>query len=87
MKAIYEKFEDYPLNVPSLKKVSKKLEELIEELKECGSFKTANSVYKKWNKYTSQLETDMSVIMVRYTTDVNNVVYKRAQEKLSLIHI
>lgn len=85
MKVTYEKFEDYPLNVPTLKRVSKKLEELIEELKECGSFKTANSVYKKWNKYTSQLETDMSVIMVRYTTDVNNIAYKRAQEKVDEI--
>lgn len=40
------KFEDYPLNVPSLKRVSAKLEGYIKDLKECGSFNTANPVFK-----------------------------------------
>ena len=79
------KFEDYPLNVPSLKRVSAKLEGFIKDLKECGSFNTANPVFKKWNKYVNQINSDMSVIMTRYTCDVNNIAYKRAKQKLDEI--
>ena len=82
MKELNLKFEDFPLNVPSEKRIVKKLESLIAELEECGSFLTAKPVIKKWNKYMEELSTDASVISVRYSLDTRNSVYKKAQEKL-----
>lgn len=75
------KFSEYPLIVPSEKKISAKLEELLKELKSCGSARTAAVVIKKWNKYTSTLSTQSSVIYVLYSCDTKNIAYKRAQEK------
>ena len=75
-------FEEYPLHVPSEKRVSAKLESLINELEECGSALTAKNAVKHWNKYMMDLGTDMSVIQVRYTLDTRSKVYKNAQERL-----
>ena len=76
------KFEDFPLNVPSEKRIVKKLESLIQELEECGSALTASQVIRHWNKYMTQLQTDQSIIYVRYSCDTKNPVYKRAQERV-----
>lgn len=78
-------FEEYPLNIPNEKKVSKKLESLLQELEECGSALTAKKAIKHWNKYMSDLATDMIVIEVRYSIDTTNETYKKAQEKLDEI--
>ena len=75
-------FEEFPLNVPSEKRIINKLDSLIQELEECGSAMTATLAIKHWNKYMTQLSTDMSVIMVRYTCDTKNPVYKRAQDRV-----
>ena len=37
-------FEEFPLNVPSEKRIINKLDSLIQELEECGSV----SVYTSW---------------------------------------
>ncbi len=76
------KFEDYPLRVPSEKRVVAKLESLINELEECGSATTAKAVIRKWNKYSEDLQTDMAVIGVRYSLDTRSKVYKNAQDKI-----
>ena len=76
------KFEDYPLRVPNEKKVSAKLESLIQELEECGSATTAKVAVKHWNKYSEELGTDMGVIGVRYSLDTRSKVYKNAQDKI-----
>ena len=76
------KFEDFPLNVPSEKRIVKKLESLIQELEECGSALTASIAIRHWNKYMTQLQTDQSIIYVRYSCDTKNPVYKRAQERV-----
>lgn len=75
------KFEDYPLNVPTEKKLVAKLEELVKEIRECGSILTAREAIKHWNKYMSQIQTDMSIIYVRYSCDTTNAQYKRAQAR------
>ena len=49
MKDLDLKFEEYPLNVPSEKRLVNKLESLISELEECGSFLTAKNAVKHWN--------------------------------------
>ena len=76
------KFEQYPLRVPTEKRTINKLESLIKELEECGSANTAKLAVKHWNKYASELATDVSVIQVRYTLDTTNKVYKNAQDKV-----
>lgn len=75
------KFSEYPLIVPTEKRMTNKLEKLIEELKECGSARTASLVIKHWNKYMEELSTQMSVIYVLYSCNTQNVAYKRAQDR------
>lgn len=82
MKDLNLKFEDYPFNVPSEKKTIKKLESLIEELEECGSYLTAKTAIKHWNRYSDELNTDASIISVKYSLDTRNPAYKKAQDKL-----
>ena len=75
-------FEQFPLRVPSEKKISAKLEDLIKEVEECGSYLTAKTAIKHWNKFGNELATDATIIQVRYSLDTKNPVYKRAQDKL-----
>ena len=82
MKDLDLKFEEYPLNVPTEKRLINKLESLISELEECGSFLTAKTAIKHWNKFGIELATDASVIGVRYSLDTRNPVYKKAQDRL-----
>ena len=79
------RFEEYPLNIPSEKRTLNKLQKLVESLKKCESAKEAKAVINKWNKYMSELQTDMSVISVRYSLDTRNETYKKAQDKLDEI--
>jgi len=76
------KFEDFPLTVPTEKKINKALGELIKELEECGSVLTASSVIKHWNKVMTEFETDASLIYVRYSCNTKDPVYKRAQARV-----
>lgn len=85
MKDLNIKFEEYPLNVPSEKRTLKKLDSLVKEVEECGSFLTAKNAIRHYNKFMSELSTDMSVIEVRYSLDTQNPVYKKAQSKVDEI--
>lgn len=85
MKDLNIKFEEYPLNVPTEKRTLKKLEKLVQEVEECGSFLTAKNAIRHYNKFMSELSTDMSVIEVRYSLDTQNPVYKKAQSKVDEI--
>ena len=78
-------FEDFPLNVPSEKRITNKLDVLLQDLVECGSALTANLAIKHWNKYMTQINTDAAVIYVRYSCDTRNPVYKRAQARVDEI--
>ena len=79
------KFSEYPLRIPSEKKISAKMGALVELLKTCKTAKEASAVMKKWNKYGSQLGTDISVIYVLYSCNTDNPKYKKAQEKVDEI--
>ena len=72
------KFSHYPFIVPTEKRTINKLEKLLQEIKECGSINTASTAIKHWNKFSDELETQMSVIYVRYTLDSTNVRNKKA---------
>ena len=82
MKELNLKFEDFPFTVPSEKRLVANLESLVSELEECGSFATAKTAIKHWNKYMDDLETDASIISVKYSLDTTNRVYKKNQERL-----
>ena len=86
MKELNLKFEDFPLHMPNEKKIVAKLDSLVKELEECGSFLTAKPVIKRWNKYMEELNTDGTVISVRYSLDTRDPVYKKAQDKLDEIY-
>ena len=75
------KFEEYPLNVPSEKRLTNKLESLIADLEECGSALTAKTAIRHWHKFGEELNTDVGVIQVRYTLDTRNQTYKKAQDR------
>ena len=77
------KFEDYPFKVPTLKRVSNKLESLIKELKECGTARTASLAIKHYHKYMDELATEISLIHVLYSIDTTNKVYKNANDKVN----
>ncbi len=76
------KFSEYPFIVPTEKRLINKLESLVQDLRECGSVRTANLAVKHWNKYMEELSTELSIIMVKYTLDTTNKRYREAQERV-----
>ena len=74
------KFSEYPLVVPSAKRLSKKMDKLIADLKACSSAKEAYKVINRVNSYFEELETETSVIYVLYTCDTTNEKYKKAED-------
>ncbi len=76
------KFSEYPFIVPTEKRMCNKLESLVNELKECGSARTALLVIKHFNKYMDELSTQGSIISVRYACDTTKLANKKAQERL-----
>ena len=74
------KFSQDPFIVPTEKRTVNKLEKLIEEIKECGSINTAVTAIKHWNKFMDELDTQFSVIYVRYTLDSTNLRNKKAMQ-------
>lgn len=75
-------FEDIPLKVPSYKTIEKKLLAFIEQLKAAKEFKEGFSVIKKMDKYMEKLETQMTVISIRYSLNTTDPVISKAQDKM-----
>ena len=76
------KFSEYPFIVPTEKRMCNKLESLIQNLKECGSARTAMLAIKHFNKYMDELGTQASIIGVKYACDTTKLSNKKAQERL-----
>ena len=74
------KFSEYPLVVPTAKRVAKKMEKFIADLKACKTADEAAKVIKKVNSFTEDIETETSVIYVLYTCNTANEQYKKAQD-------
>ena len=74
------KFSEYPLIVPTAKRVSKKMEKFIADLKACKTADEAAKVIKKINSFSEDIETETSVIYVLYTCNTTNEEYKKAQD-------
>lgn len=86
MKTSDIKFSEYPFIVPTEKRVVNKLEKLIQDLKECGSSGTASLAVKHWNKYMTELQTELSLIYVKYSVDTRNKAYKKAQDRMDELY-
>ena len=82
MKTPEVKFSEIPFIVPTEKRMVNKLEGFINDLKECGSARTASLVIKHFNKYMDEIGTYASVISVKYACDTTKPAYKKAQERL-----
>ncbi len=74
------KFSEYPFHQPNGKKILAKMEGFVNELKAAKTAKEADVVIKKFNKYSTNVGTDFSVIYVLYTCHTDNKKYKKAQE-------
>ena len=76
------KFEEIPLKVPSYKSIEKKLTALTKELSEASDFKSGLKVIKKMNKYMEKLETEITVISIRYSLNTTDPKISKAQDKI-----
>ena len=76
------RFEDYPFIVPTQKRLENKLAGFIQELKECGSARTAKLVIKHYNNYMEEISNQFNVIYVLYSIETTNKAYKKAMEKM-----
>ncbi|MGI6714074.1 MAG: M3 family oligoendopeptidase [Bacilli bacterium] len=79
------RFEDYPLRVPKLEVVTKKVKQIIAELNGATTSEQAIKAVKKMNRYYADLISDMVIISVRYSIDTNNEIYAQANEVLDEI--
>ena len=76
------KFSEYPFIVPTEKRMCNKLESLVQDLKECGSARTALLAIKHFDKYMDELTTQAQIIGVKYACDTTKLANKKAQERL-----
>lgn len=74
------KFEEMPLNIPSEKKIGKKLEKLTDELINASTKEEAIKVVKKYFKVMDDFETDSTIISIRNSVDTRDETYKKAYE-------
>lgn len=82
MKDTNIKFEDIPLKVPSYKGIEKKIVSLTSELKEAKDFKSGFAVIRKMDRYMEKLETQLTVISIRYSLNTTDPVISKAQDKM-----
>lgn len=79
------KFEEYPLRIPSFKRVEKKIEKFILDLKNSQSAKEAQAVINRFSRYQDDLSTDITIISIRYSLNLEDPAYQKAQDKVDEI--
>lgn len=75
-------FEQIPLKVPNFKNVEKKITQFIGDLKEAKDFKQGFAIIKKMGKYCEKLETQITVISIRYSLNTTDKKISKAQDKI-----
>lgn len=78
-------FNELTINVPDLKKLEKFYSKILTQMKEASDAKTVTSLMKKLNKFNEGLETDITVISIKFSIDTTNEEYKVANDKVSEI--
>ncbi|MGM9874131.1 MAG: M3 family oligoendopeptidase [Bacilli bacterium] len=79
------KFEDFKVKTPSLKRISSRFEAILTELEKSTSASEALKAIKKWNKYSDSVQTDFSIIYVRYSLNTTDPVAKKNQNLVDSI--
>ncbi|MEG0977862.1 MAG: M3 family oligoendopeptidase [Bacilli bacterium] len=72
-------FNELPLRVPNIKECEKFYKEAYEKIKLANNAKEVASLMKKMYKFESDLETDVTVISIRYSIDTANKDYLDAK--------
>jgi len=74
------KFEDLPLKKPSYKSIEKKLVSLISALKEAKDAKEGLKVIRSLESYMDKVQTQITVISIRYSLNTTDPVISKAQD-------
>lgn len=80
-----KKFSEIKVKNVNADKIVSEIKQLLKEFNDASTFIEQDAVYKKINKYVDGLQTNFSIIMVRYTIDTTNKKYKALQDKLDEI--
>ena len=74
------KFEDIPVQKFSFKQIEKKMKSFIEQLKNAKDFETGFKVIKAYERYTSKIGTNFSIIEVRFTLNTQDEKIAKLQD-------
>jgi M3 family oligoendopeptidase len=84
------KFEQYPFVVPKLEKIQKKFEILINDFESADSSFKQRTIINRIIKLLDKVDTQMTIIMVKYSIDTRVEKYQKAQDAIDemgpLIH-
>lgn len=75
-------FNELPLIVPDMEKCEKFYQETLKALQESKDAKTTAKIIKSLNKFESTLETNITVISIRYSLNTEDEEYKNAKNTL-----
>ena len=76
------KFEDIPLKVPSLKTLEKKIVQLTNELRNSTDLKSGMIAIRKMDRYMEKIETELTVISIRYSLNTTDPIISKANDKM-----
>ena len=79
------RFSEIKVHNITVEKIQKELNPLINSFKNAESFEEQDKIFKKINKIMDDLQTDISIIYVRYTINTTDAKYKKLQEHLDEI--
>lgn len=74
-------FEELPLRIPNLLVVEKKAKNFLEEFQKAKNAKEQARVIRKFDKYYFNIQTDLTIISIRYTLNTQDETYQEAQAK------
>ena len=80
-----EKFSQIKVNKIDIEKIKVQAGKLIKKFNEADTFKKQDYYFKKVNKLFDDIQTDMSIIYVRYTINTQDEEYKTLQNELDEI--
>ncbi len=75
-------FEEFPFVVPSFAKISKKFELFLAAFQSAGSSKEQLAAIKKIVKLTEEVQTQMTIISVKYSIDTRSEANQKAQDAI-----
>lgn len=78
-------FEEYPLRIPSLKKIEKQINKLTTDLINATNKEEAIKTVKRFFKLSDDINSDSTIIEIRNSIDTTNKAYEKAAEKIAEI--